>query len=57
MRVLLVPGVIALFWPELWVEIAGFALVAVLLGMNWLQARRERDLPGGPPWAQSISNG
>ncbi|MFZ5962515.1 TRAP transporter permease [Thalassococcus sp. BH17M4-6] len=52
MRVLLVPGVVALFWPDLAVEAAGFALVVVLLGLNWLQARRERDLPGGPPWAQ-----
>lgn len=57
MRLLLVPGVVALFWPSLTVEIAGFVLVAVLLGVNWFQARREKDLPGGPPWAQNALGG
>ncbi|WP_425101519.1 TRAP transporter permease [Tropicibacter sp. S64] len=52
-RVLLVPGVVALFWPDLGIEAAGFALVALLLTMNWAQARRDRDLPGGPPRAQA----
>ncbi|MBY5973744.1 TRAP transporter permease [Ferrimonas balearica] len=57
MRVLLLPGVVALFWPDLMVEAAGFVLVVLLLGLNWLQARREKDLPGGPPWARGLSNG
>lgn len=57
MRLLLVPGVVALFWPSLTVEIAGFVLVVVLLGVNWFQARREKDLPGGPPWAQNALGG
>ena len=57
MRVLLLPGVVALFWPDLLVEAAGFVLVVLLLGLNWLQARREKDLPGGPPWARGLSNG
>ena len=57
MRVLLLPGVVALFWPDLMVEGAGFVLVVLLLGANWLQARREKDLPGGPPWARDLSNG
>ncbi len=39
MRVLIVPGVIALFWPDLSVEIAGAVLIVVLLGLNWLQSR------------------
>ena len=39
------------------VEGAGFILVVLLLGANWLQARREKDLPGGPPWARDLSNG
>ncbi len=46
MRVLLLPGVVALFWPDLIVEGIGFALVVVLLGMNWVQARRDRALTG-----------
>ena len=57
MRVLLLPGVVAMFWPNLAVEAAGFVLVAVLLWMNWAQARREKDLPGGPAWAQSALDG
>lgn len=40
MRVLLVPGVIALFWPDLTVEIVGAILIGVLLAMNWTQSRR-----------------
>ena len=56
-RLLLLPGVVALFWPDLRIEAAGFTLVAVLLALNWLQARREKDLPGGPPWAQSALDG
>lgn len=42
-RVLLVPGVIAIFWPNLAVEIAGVALIFVILGQNWIQARREAE--------------
>lgn len=53
MRVLLLPGVVALFWPDLIVEGVGFALVVVLLGMNWVQARRDRALTG----AQGASGG
>lgn len=52
MRILLVPGVVALFWPSLMIEIAGFILISVLLGINWMQARREKDQPGGSEWAQ-----
>ncbi|MGB5863159.1 MAG: TRAP transporter fused permease subunit [Sulfitobacter sp.] len=46
MRVLLVPGVIALFWPDLTVEIVGAILIGVLLAMNWTQSRR--DNPADP---------
>lgn len=41
MRVLLVPGVVCLFWPDLGVEIVGAILIGILLGVNWAQARRE----------------
>jgi TRAP transporter 4TM/12TM fusion protein len=56
-RVLLLPGVVAVFWPNLIYEIAGFVLILVLLGMNWAQARREKDLPGGPPWLKTTVDG
>ncbi len=42
MRLLLMPGIVALFWPSLTIEIAGAALVVALLSLNWAQARRER---------------
>lgn len=41
MRILLLPGIIALFWPSLTVEIAGAVLVVALLALNWAQARRD----------------
>jgi len=56
-RILLLPGVVAVFWPNLIYEIAGFVLILVLLGMNWAQARREKDLPGGPPWLKTAVDG
>lgn len=43
MRALLLPGIAALFWPSLAVEIAGAALVVALLALNWRQARQARD--------------
>ena len=55
MRVLLMFGVVAVFWSNLSYEIAGFVLILVLLGVNWFQARRERNLPDGPPWLKTPS--
>ncbi|KQI69206.1 permease [Loktanella sp. 3ANDIMAR09] len=49
MRILLVPGVIALFWPDLTVEIVGSLLIAVLLGLNWSVARRTAGDAGPRP--------
>ncbi|QFT58880.1 DctM-like transporter [Sulfitobacter sp. THAF37] len=43
MRVLLLPGIVALFWPSLTVEIAGAALVVALLALNFAQSRRDPD--------------
>ncbi|WP_439137073.1 TRAP transporter permease [Roseicyclus sp.] len=34
-RVLMVPGVIAIFWPSLTIEVAGVILIAALLALNW----------------------
>ena len=42
MRLLLLPGIVALFWPDLRVEIAGAVLVVALLALNWAEARRDR---------------
>ena len=44
-RALLLPGVIALFWPNLMVEIAGAVLIVALLAGNWTQSRKETGLP------------
>ena len=53
-RVLLLPGVVALFWPSFTVEVAGAVLIVVLLGMNWSAARREKA--GGGDMAQGSQN-
>ena len=34
-RALMVPGVVAVFWPSLTVEVAGVALIIGLLALNW----------------------
>ncbi|MEZ5751696.1 MAG: TRAP transporter fused permease subunit [Paracoccaceae bacterium] len=41
-RVILLPGIIALFWPDFLVEVAGAVLVVALLALNWAEARRDR---------------
>lgn len=51
MRLLLVPGVVALFWPDLMVEVAGCVLILALLGLNWVQSRREGVNLGSAPGA------
>ena len=45
-RVLLVPGVVAIFWPDLRVEVAGVALILVVLALNWRGARGGVRVPG-----------
>ena len=42
-RLLVVPGMIAVFWPSLQIEIAGALLLCALLAMNWLGARDHRQ--------------
>jgi len=44
-RAALVPGVIALFWPALTVEIAGWALILAILGVNWWGSRGRAASP------------
>lgn len=49
MRVLLLPGIVGLFWPDIWIEIVGAALVVALLALNWVQARKERGAAPAAP--------
>lgn len=43
-RLLIVPGVVAVFWPDLWVEIGGVALIVTMLALNWYDGgRANRD--------------
>ncbi len=56
MRIALMPGVVALFWPDLTVEVLGAALITALLFMNWTQARRDSSRAGGAPDGRSLSD-
>jgi TRAP transporter 4TM/12TM fusion protein len=38
-RILLVPGVIAIFWPDLTIEAAGVAIIILILAWNWRVGR------------------
>jgi TRAP transporter 4TM/12TM fusion protein len=40
-RALIVPGVIAVFWPELWIEGLGVGVLLILLTLNWVKGRNE----------------
>jgi TRAP transporter 4TM/12TM fusion protein len=38
-RVLIVPGVVAVFWPDVRIEAAGVALILAILALNWWGSR------------------
>ncbi|WP_400082744.1 TRAP transporter permease [Yoonia sp. R78084] len=57
MRVLLLPGVVGLFWPSLTVEIAAAVLIVLLLAMNWSEARRDKARSDNTAVAQSATDG
>ncbi|KQB95722.1 permease [Loktanella sp. 1ANDIMAR09] len=57
MRVLLLPGVVGLFWPSLTVEIAAAVLIVLLLAMNWAEARRDKARAGTPAAPPSAMEG
>lgn len=40
-RVLIIPGVIAIFWQSIPIEAAGAALIVVLFALNWRSARKQ----------------
>jgi TRAP transporter 4TM/12TM fusion protein len=42
-RALMVPAVVAIFWPDLLIEVAGTALILLLLALNWVHARQDRS--------------
>ena len=39
-------GMVGIFWPNHWAEIAGFALIMLVLGVNWNKAQREKREAG-----------
>lgn len=41
LRLLAAAGTVAIFWPNIWVEVAGLAAILVMLGSNYLRARQE----------------
>ena len=44
-RAALVPGIVAVFWPDLRIEAAGIAVIIVILGLNWWGSRRPGIAP------------
>lgn len=42
-RVAVLPGIVAIFWPSLQIEIAGAVLIAALLALNWTTAKKHRE--------------
>jgi len=44
-RILIVPGVIAIFWPDLMWEVAGATLLLVILALNRASGRRQGTAP------------
>ncbi|SLN15291.1 TRAP transporter permease [Roseisalinus antarcticus] len=45
-RVLILPGVVAVFWPDMRVEAAGLAILLVVLALNWSRGRQPAALGG-----------
>ena len=48
-RALMVPGVIAIFWPSLTVEVAGVALILGLLALNWWGSKADTSPRAADP--------
>ncbi len=44
-RAVLVPGVIAIFWPDFMVEAIGLAVVVAILALNWMGRDRDGSAP------------
>ena len=48
-RALMVPGVVAIFWPCLTVEVAGVALILGLLALNWWGSKADTSPRAADP--------
>ena len=48
-RALMVPGVVAIFWPSLTVEVAGVALILGLLALNWWGSKADTSPRAADP--------
>ena len=44
-RLIIVPGVIAVFWPDFLFEVVGVAVLLAVLTLNWARGRREQTEP------------
>ncbi|MCH8467716.1 MAG: TRAP transporter permease [Roseinatronobacter sp.] len=44
-RVVVLPAIVGLFWPDFWVEALGAAVIAGVFALNWLAARRAGPRP------------
>ncbi len=56
-RLFATAGLVGIFWPNHWVEIAGFAFIMLVLGINWTKMRRENreaQAVGMEPSGESI---
>ncbi|MCK8465177.1 TRAP transporter permease [Aliiroseovarius sp. S1339] len=42
-RVAIVPGAVAVFWPDFRVEVVGVAILLAVLSLNWINGRSERS--------------
>ena len=40
-RLLIVPALVAIFWPNFMVEVFGFVTMVLVMGFNWWQSRRD----------------
>jgi TRAP transporter 4TM/12TM fusion protein len=48
-RLLVLPGTVGIFWPDMAVEVAGAALLIAIMALNWLMSRRAAAGPAPRP--------
>ncbi len=52
-RLLVTAGLVGIFWPNMWYEIIGFSLIAVVLVINFFKMRQEEGNVTGEPQVAS----